>query len=132
MVFVTLVLYNNAASNVSPPPCLSLRKVYCLCGVWLIVVTAELAMKIIKKISIPRNHHKTTSHMVVACQYCAHLHHGGLKSAKISYSHIHVWRSCANSHILSLPIFLHCQFGTQPPNLISSNTSSHTVLTTVH
>ena len=50
-----------------------------------------------------------------------------LKSAKISYSHIYIWRSRTEPPNLNPPIRLQWQFGTQPPNLIPANISGYTV-----
>ena len=50
-----------------------------------------------------------------------------LKSAKISYSHIYIWRSCTKPPNLNLPIHMQWQFGTQLPNLIPANISGYTV-----
>ena len=50
-----------------------------------------------------------------------------LKSAKISYSHIYVWRSCTEPPKLNPPIFLQQRFWAQPPNLIPANISGYTV-----
>ena len=44
-----------------------------------------------------------------------------LKSAKISYSHIYVWRSRTELPNLNPPIRLQWQYGSQPPNLIPAN-----------
>ena len=41
-------------------------------------------------------------------------------TAKISYSHIYVWRSRTEP-----PILLQWPFGTQPPNLIPANISGY-------
>ena len=53
-----------------------------------------------------------------------------LKSAKISYLHVYVWRFRNKLPNLNLPICLQWQFGTQQPNLISANISGYTVLET--
>ena len=53
-----------------------------------------------------------------------------LKSAKISYLHIYVWRSRTKPPNLNPPVCLQWQFGTQPPNLIPANISGYTVLNT--
>ena len=45
-----------------------------------------------------------------------------LKSTKISYSRIYVWRFRTKPPNLNLPICLQRQFGTQPPNLVCSTT----------
>ena len=50
-----------------------------------------------------------------------------LKSAKISYSHIYVWRSRTEPPNLNPPIFLQQRFWAQPPNLIPANISGYTV-----
>ena len=42
-----------------------------------------------------------------------------LKSTNISYLHIYIWRSLTKLPNLNPPIFLHWQFGTQPPNFNS-------------
>ena len=50
-----------------------------------------------------------------------------LKSAKISYSHIYVWRSHTKPPNLNPPIFLQLRFWAQPPHLIPANISGYTV-----
>ena len=50
-----------------------------------------------------------------------------LNSAKISYSHVYLWRSRTEPPNLNSPIRLKWQFGTQPPNLIPANITGYTV-----
>ena len=51
-----------------------------------------------------------------------------LKSANISYLHIYVWRSLTEPPNLNSPIFLQWRFRAKPPNLITANISSYTVV----
>ena len=46
----------------------------------------------------------------------------------LAYTHVYIWRSFTEPPNLNLPIFLQWQFGVQSPNLIPTNISSYTVL----